>query len=54
MRKTRENVEVFEIEMEDGRTIKATANHLIFTQNGWKKVNDLTGRDSILDIRIKK
>lgn len=54
VRKTRENVEVFEIEMEDGRTIKATANHLIFTQNGWKKVNDLTGHDSILDIRIKK
>lgn len=49
-RLTRKNVEVFEIELEDGRYIKATSEHLILTNKGWKMLKDLKIDDSIIDI----
>ncbi len=49
-RMTQRQVDVFEIEFEDGRTIRATKEHPVFTQSGWKQVKDLTESDCILTI----
>jgi PBSX family phage terminase large subunit len=53
VRKTRENAEVFDIQLEDGRSIRATYEHPVFTQRGWVIVGNLTCDDAILDINIK-
>jgi intein/homing endonuclease len=50
VRMTQQDAPVFEIELQDGRTIKATAEHPILTQNGWKYVRDITKTDLIVDI----
>ena len=50
VRLTNKNVDVYEIELEDGRTIKATDYHPILTDKGWKLLKDLTEGDKILDI----
>ena len=49
-RMTCQAAEVYEIELVDGRTIRATAEHLVMTQHGWAKVADLTEEDSIVDV----
>ena len=50
VRKTQENVDVYEIELEDGRIIKATEKHPILTKEGWKLLKNLTNDDEIIDI----
>lgn len=46
--KTQENAEIFEVELEYGRTFKATANHPALTRQGWKKICELSEQDEIL------
>lgn len=41
--------EVYEIEFEDSNIYKFTGNHQLKTKNGWKKVEDLTEEDEILN-----
>ncbi|MCJ1667847.1 hypothetical protein MT339_05320 [Staphylococcus sp. NRL 19/737] len=50
VRLTRENAEVFEIETESGRKIKATSDHLVLTTSGWKMVEELNNDDEIISI----
>jgi len=50
VRLTREKADVFEIELEDGRTIQATEDHPILTQDGWKLLKNLSNTDYIIDI----
>lgn len=50
VRATRKDAEIYEVEVEDGRTIKATGDHQILTQGGWKPVMALTEEDFIVDI----
>jgi intein/homing endonuclease len=50
VRMTQKDAPVFEIELQDGREIKATAEHPILTQSGWKRAQDLTDNDLIMDI----
>lgn len=50
VRRTAVHVDIYEIEMEDGRTIRATSYHPVLTQSGWKLVSELTNTDSIIDI----
>lgn len=49
--KTRENAEVIEIETEDGKFIKLTPDHKVFTENrGYVEAKDLTGDDVLISI----
>ena len=50
VRLTQENADIYEIELEDGSSIKATAEHPILTNRGWVKVCDLTDSDEIVNI----
>ena len=43
VRMTQEQAEVFEIELTDGKTVKATADHPMLTKRGWVQVKDLRG-----------
>jgi phage terminase large subunit len=51
-RLTRYNADIYQIETEDGRFIKATNDHRILTQDGWKKVCELSIDDEIVDITL--
>lgn len=42
--------DVFEIELENGKKIKATEEHLFFTNHGLKKLKDLTNDDELYSI----
>lgn len=50
VRMTQKNVDIFEIQLEDGGTIKLTANHPVLTASGWKRTDELTEEDEILKI----
>lgn len=39
---------VYEIEFEDGHTVKLTGNHKLKTTAGWKRVDELTEEDEVL------
>ena len=45
---TQAAAEVFEVELEDGTKFKATANHKVLTEAGWKEVREITSSDEIL------
>ena len=47
---TQKNAEIFEVELETGEKIKATADHPFFTQRGWVKLGELTKADRILKL----
>lgn len=49
---TRDAAEVFELEMEDGTKLKATADHKVLTAAGWKMVSELSLDDDILDFPV--
>lgn len=42
--------EVFEVELEDGTTIELTEDHEVMTQDGYKKVKDLTEKDFLFEV----
>ena len=42
--------DVFEIELENGKKIRATEEHLFFTNNGLKALKDLTEKDELIEI----
>lgn len=50
VRKTAENMQVFEVALDDGRTFKATDYHPVLTERGWVCVSDLEPGDEIIDI----
>ena len=53
VRLTRENVDVYEIELCDGRNIVATKDHPVLTNSGWKLVEQLTDNDFIIDVSLE-
>jgi hypothetical protein len=54
VRKTQENADIYEIETVDGRKIKATGNHRILTEFGWKQLQEIEVDDLIIDISQEK
>lgn len=42
--------QMFELTVEDGRKLRITGNHKVYTQSGWKRVDKLTTEDDILSI----
>lgn len=53
VRKTRSNADVFELELENGKAVKATADHLILTLRGWIELRALQENDEVIDINLK-
>ena len=51
---TQAAAEVFEVELEDGTKFKATANHKVLTEAGWKEVRELTSSDEILQFSCER
>lgn len=45
---TRQDAEIFELELVDGKTLRATGDHLIFTKIGYKMLQELTQSDMVL------
>ena len=39
---------IYELELENGQTIKCSENHKFLTKDGWKRLKDLTDNDEIL------
>ena len=52
VRLTQKNARVFEVKLNSGKIIKATAEHPMYTKRGWVMVRDLRTDDTILDINI--
>jgi len=50
VRMTRQKAEIYEVTLSDGRTVRATADHLILTAEGWKKLIDLCPDDRIVEV----
>lgn len=53
-RKTRENADVFELELDNGNKIQATADHKILTSIGWKELRELNVGKNLQLINIVK
>ena len=51
VRKTGISKPIYKITTEDGRIIKATEDHLILTDRGYKTIKELTPKDYIIDIK---
>ena len=47
VQQTRKNVDVYELELEDGRKIVCTADHKVCTAKGWKPISELTQDDCV-------
>ena len=47
VRMTQEDADVYEIELIDGKKVKATKEHPILTQRGWVMVKDLRTDDKV-------
>ncbi len=50
VRKTRENVPVYRVELANGKSAVATAEHPFLTAEGWKRLSDLTEMDELICI----
>ena len=45
-----QNEDMYEIKLDNNRTLKITGNHKVFTQRGWVRADELTVDDEILKI----
>lgn len=43
------NEKVYELTFDNGKTIKATGNHKFLTESGWKRADELTENDEIIN-----
>lgn len=52
VRMTRRQADIYRIELEDGRELRCTGDHLVLTERGWVEAMDLTESDEVVDIRL--
>lgn len=45
---TRKNADVYELELENGAILKATADHRVLTAAGWKEIRNLSFEDDLI------
>lgn len=50
VRMTQQDVDILEIELEDGGTIKLTGNHPVLTRSGWKRADEITEEEEVLKV----
>ena len=50
---TREDAEIWELETENGKILKATGDHRIYTKRGWVEMRDIQPEDEVLTVNIK-
>jgi intein/homing endonuclease len=43
--------DIIEVEMEDGKTLSLTEDHLVMTSRGWVHAGELTTEDEILGVK---
>ena len=48
VRCTNENADIYELELENGATVRGTYNHPILTTDGWKALGELTEEDELV------
>lgn len=44
--------DIFEIELEDGKTVRCSGEHPILTKRGWVAAQNLTAEDEVLEIQV--
>ena len=50
VRMTRKDAVIYQVELQDGRCVCVTPDHLFLTVNGWKRAMDLSAEDFLIDI----
>jgi ribonucleoside-diphosphate reductase alpha chain len=48
--KTRDKAKVLRLKLKNGRSIRLTGDHLVYTDHGWKRADALTKEDKVLSI----
>lgn len=48
--RTQRNAPIYHIELEDGRIIRCTGNHPILTETGYKRADEITDNDRIIEV----
>lgn len=49
---TQHNAKIYRIELENGKYIRCTGNHPILTEKGYKRADELTSEDRIIEVNV--
>lgn len=49
---TQHNAKIYRIDLENGKYIRCTGDHLILTEKGYKRADELTSEDRIIEVNV--